>query len=102
MVRVSQYLNNLITRWVLDEDEERQAWSVKGEKQCLNGRQVGIKTSFIEEKCQTFETLVIQLFTLGAHFAPYIQQSLELALPALKFLFHGGVREAYTMYIRLC
>lgn len=60
----------------------------------IDGQQVGIKTSAIEEKCQAFETLVVYASTLGARFAPYLPQSLELVLPGLKFFFHEGVREA--------
>ena len=63
----------------------------------LDGQQVGIRTSAIEEKCQAFETLVIYVSTLGPRFAPYLTQALELVLPGLKFLFHEGVREACAM-----
>ena len=84
---------------LIDEDEEtgveREGW----ETMSLDGQQVGIKTSVIEEKCQAFETLVIYVSTLGARFAPYLQQSLELVLPGLKFLFHEGVREACALYV---
>ena len=75
--------------------EERDGW----ETMSLDGQQVGIRTSAIEEKCQAFETLVIYVSTLGARFAPYLPQSLELVLPALKFLFHEGVREACAMFV---
>lgn len=68
----------------------------------LDGQQVGIKTSVIEEKCQAFETLVIYCSTLGAKFAPYLSQSLELVLPSLRFYFHEGVREACALYGRSC
>lgn len=74
---------------------EREGW----ETMSLDGQQVGIKTSVIEEKCQAFETLVIYVSTLGARFAPYLQQSLEIVLPGLKFLFHEGVREACALYV---
>ncbi|KAI0077247.1 ARM repeat-containing protein [Panus rudis PR-1116 ss-1] len=83
---------------VYDEDEvaeEKDGW----ETISMDGRQVGIKTSTIEEKCQAFETLVIYCSTLGPRFAPYLSQSLELVLPSLKFYFHDGVREASAMLI---
>jgi len=67
----------------------------------MDGQTVGIKTSAIEEKCQAFETLVIYSSTLGARFAPYLPQSLELALPGLRFYFHDGVREACAMYVSI-
>ena len=81
-----------------DEDEsleDRDGW----ETVSMDGQQVGIKTSTIEEKCQAFETLVIYCSTLGSRFAPYLSQSLELALPALRFYFHDGVREASALYV---
>ncbi|KAI0782934.1 ARM repeat-containing protein [Abortiporus biennis] len=83
---------------VYDEDEaaeEKDGW----ETISMDGHQVGIKTSAIEEKCQAFETLVIYCSTLGARFAPYLSQSLELVLPSLKFYFHEGVREACALLI---
>ncbi|THH09772.1 hypothetical protein EW145_g1787 [Phellinidium pouzarii] len=87
-----------VSVWDDDDEEasvEREGW----ETMSVDGQQVGIKTSAIEEKCQAFETLVIYVSTLGARFAPYLQQSLELVLPGLKFLFHEGVREACAMVI---
>ena len=82
---------------LLDDDqrksEERDGW----ETIHMDGKTVGIKTSAIEEKCQAFETLVIYCSTLGPRFAPYLSQSLELALPCLRFYFHDGVREACAM-----
>ncbi|KAJ3489813.1 hypothetical protein NLI96_g1842 [Meripilus lineatus] len=83
---------------VYDEDEvpeEKDGW----ETISMDGRQVGVKTSAIEEKCQAFETLVIYCSTLGARFAPYLAQSLELVLPSLRFYFHEGVREACAMLV---
>lgn len=67
----------------------------------MDGKQIGIKTSAIEEKCQAFETLVIYCSTLSSRFAPYLSQTLELALPALRFNFHDGVREASALYVFL-
>ncbi|KAH8088992.1 ARM repeat-containing protein [Cristinia sonorae] len=83
---------------VYEEDEtaeEKDGW----ENITMDGRQVGIKTSAIEEKCQAFETLLIYCSTLGARFAPYLSQSLELVLPSLSFYFHDGVREACAMLV---
>jgi len=81
-----------------DEDEqpeERDGWEMIN----MDGQQVGIKTSGLEEKCQAFETLVIYCSTLGVRFVPYLSQSLELVLPSLRFYFHEGVREACAMLI---
>jgi hypothetical protein len=65
----------------------------------MDGQQVGIRTSAIDEKCQAFETLVIYCSTLGGRFAPYLQQSLEVVLQSLRFVLHDGVREACAMYV---
>ena len=84
-----------------DDDKEgtkikdREGW----ETMSLDGQQVGIKTSVIEEKCWAFETVVIYVSTLEAKFAPYLLQSLELVIPALKFYFHEGVREASALLV---
>ncbi|KAG5635297.1 hypothetical protein H0H81_011779 [Sphagnurus paluster] len=84
---------------VYDEDEEkvedREGW----ETVTMDGQTLGIRTSAIEEKCQAFETLVIYCSTLGARFAPYLAQTLEVTLPALRFYFHDGVREACAALI---
>ncbi|THG94123.1 hypothetical protein EW026_g7284 [Hermanssonia centrifuga] len=63
----------------------------------MDGQQIGIKTSSIEEKCQAFETLVIYCSTLGPRFAPYLPQSLELVLPSLRFYFHDGAGTYVTI-----
>lgn len=78
-----------------EQPEDREGW----ETISMDGHQVGIRTSVIEEKCQAFETLIIYASTLGASFAPYLSQSLELVLPSLRFYFHDGVREACAMLI---
>lgn len=80
---------------VYDDDavEERDGW----ETISVDGKQIGIKTSALEEKCQAFETLVIYTSTLGPRFAPYLSQTLELALPGLKYMLHDGVKEAAAL-----
>ncbi|KAG1871381.1 hypothetical protein DFJ58DRAFT_892845 [Suillus subalutaceus] len=65
----------------------------------MDGQIVGICTSTIDEKCQAFDTLVVYCATLRGQFAPYLTQSLELSLPALKFYFHDGVREATNSFL---
>lgn len=83
---------------VVEEDDDNQMETREGwETVSLDGQNVGIKTSVIEEKCQAFETLVIYCSTLGAKFAPYLSQSLELVLPSFRFYFHEGVREACAL-----
>ncbi|KAI0253631.1 armadillo-type protein [Lactifluus subvellereus] len=80
-----------------DEDvpESKEGWDIIE----MDGQQVGIRTSAIDEKCQAFETLVIYCSTLGARFAPYLQQSLEVVLQSLRFVLHDGVREACAMVL---
>jgi hypothetical protein len=75
--------------------EEKEGWEIIE----MEGQTLGIRTSSIDEKCQAFETLVIYCSTLGACFAPYLSQTLEITLPALKFYFHDGVREAAAMCV---
>ena len=76
-----------------EEHEDRDGW----ESISLDGRQVGVKTSALEDKCQAFETLLIHASTLNARFGPYVSQVLELALPGLRFYIHDGVQEACAM-----
>ncbi|TBU51233.1 ARM repeat-containing protein [Dichomitus squalens] len=78
-----------------EEREERDGW----ESISMDGRQVGVKTSALEDKCQAFETLLIHASTLNARFGPYVSQTLELALPGLRFYIHDGVQEACAMLI---
>ncbi|KIK57273.1 hypothetical protein GYMLUDRAFT_263322 [Collybiopsis luxurians FD-317 M1] len=75
--------------------EEREGWETVN----MDGQTLGIRTSAIEEKCQAFETMVIYTSTLNARFAPYLAQSLEVTLPALRFYFHDGVREACALLL---
>ncbi|KAG6909546.1 hypothetical protein DXG01_016939 [Tephrocybe rancida] len=84
---------------VYDEDEEKAEDREGWETVVMEGQTLGIRTSAIEEKCQAFETLVIYCSTLGAKFAPYVLQSLEVTLPALSFYYHDGVREACAVLI---
>jgi hypothetical protein len=56
-----------------------------------------IRTTIIEEKCQAFETLLIYSTTLGAKFAPFFSQGLEITISSLRFYFHDGIRETCAM-----
>ena len=78
-----------------EEHEDREGW----ESISMDGHQVGVKTSALEDKCQAFETLLIHASTLNARFGPYVSQVLELALPGLRFYIHDGVQEACAMYV---
>jgi importin-5 len=65
----------------------------------MNGQQIGIKTSIIEEKCQAFEMLVLHVSTMNEKFAPWLHPTLEQVLPNLRFFFHDGVREACALWV---
>jgi importin-5 len=78
---------------VSDEEDDptgKEGWEVIE----MGGQQIGIRTAYLEEKCAAFDTMLTYCATLGAKFAPYLPQALELALPCLNFFFHDGVREA--------
>ena len=64
----------------------------------MDGQTNGVRTSAMDEKCQTFETLIIYCSTLGPRIVPYLAQILEVTLPCLRFYYHDGViREACAM-----
>ena len=81
-----------------DEEDERyesDAWTTIK----LEGQSVGIKSAVLEEKCQALEMLLVYVSTLGGSFAPYLAQSFELVLPALRFYFHVGVQETAALWV---
>ncbi|KAI8343761.1 hypothetical protein BC941DRAFT_100252 [Chlamydoabsidia padenii] len=85
-----------------DEDVESKyptedGWEFVG----INGQQIGIKTSVLEEKHTAIEMLVSYARDLGAGFIQYVGPVLEIALPLLKFYFHDGVRHAAATLIPL-
>ncbi|KAI9310005.1 armadillo-type protein, partial [Dichotomocladium elegans] len=67
----------------------------------INGQQIGIKTSVLEEKHTAIEMLVSYARDLGAGFLPYVGEVLDIAIPLLKFYFHDGVRHAAAALIPL-
>ncbi|KAI0046306.1 ARM repeat-containing protein [Auriscalpium vulgare] len=95
----STYLSSLHQLMRVAEDDEAPEDKEGWETIRMDGQQVGIRTAAIDEKCQAFETMVIYCSTLGAKFAPYLPQCLELVLPSLRFFLHDGVREACAMMI---
>jgi HEAT repeat protein len=89
---------------VLDPDEDAETnysaedgWEFVG----VDGQQVGIKTTVLEEKCTAVEMLICYARELGAGFLPYITQVLDIVLPLLKFYFHDGVRHAAACVVPL-
>ncbi|RKP36795.1 armadillo-type protein [Dimargaris cristalligena] len=79
----------------LDEDADSQYSPEDGwEFVTFNGKQIGMRTSYLEEKCTAVEMLICYARQLGAGFQPYADQILEIVLPLLKFHFHEGVKTA--------
>ncbi|RPD52098.1 hypothetical protein L226DRAFT_574419 [Lentinus tigrinus ALCF2SS1-7] len=62
---------------IYEEHEDLDSW----ESISLDGRQVGMKTSALEDKCQAFETLLVHASTLNARFGPYVAQVLGSRCP---------------------
>merc|ERR1712165_542854 len=54
----------------------------------------GIKTAGLEDKVTACQMLVTYARELKGHFVEYIDQSIKVMLPLLKFYFHDEVREA--------
>lgn len=64
----------------------------------MQGKRIEIKTASLDEKCTAFDVLLVVCRVMGQSFTPYLSPSLHLAIPALKFLFHDGVRETAALY----
>ncbi|KAF9103746.1 hypothetical protein BGX27_010397 [Mortierella sp. AM989] len=77
--------DDLESKYPSDED-----WEFVG----VNGQQIGIKTTVLEEKCTAVEMLICYARELGSGFRPYIEKVRDIVLPLLKFYFHDGVRHA--------
>ncbi|KAF9365094.1 hypothetical protein BGX34_011434 [Mortierella sp. NVP85] len=60
----------------------------------VDGQQIGIKTTVLEEKCTAVEMLICYARELGSGFRPYIEKVRDIVVPLLKFYFHEGVRHA--------
>lgn len=60
----------------------------------VDGQQIGIKTTVLEEKCTAVEMLICYARELGAGFRPYVEKVRDIVVPLLKFYFHDGVRHA--------
>ncbi|KAJ2866574.1 importin subunit beta-3 [Coemansia aciculifera] len=79
----------------MDEDAESNYAAEDGwEFAAINGQQVGIKTTALEEKCTAVELLGSYARDLGAGFQAYAGEVLEVVVPLFKFYFHEGVRAA--------
>jgi hypothetical protein len=65
----------------------------------MQGQRVEIRTASLEEKCTAFDVLLVICSVMGQSFTPYLSTALQLALPALKFFFHDGVRETAALFV---
>ena len=79
-------------------DPEREGYEIIE----MHGQRIEIRTASLEEKCTAFDVLLVYCHVMGRKFAPYFSATLSLALPALRFFFHDGVREASAMYVATC
>ncbi|QSL64408.1 hypothetical protein MERGE_001709 [Pneumocystis wakefieldiae] len=84
---------------VLDDDDnhdkylQEEGWEFIS----VQGQQIGIKTSALEEKCIAIEMLLCYAIELKAAFEPYVEEILtDIVIPGLRFYFHDGVRSAST------
>jgi len=67
----------------------------------MQGQRVEIRTASLEEKCTAFDVLLVICSVMGQSFTPYLSTALQLALPALKFFFHDGVRETAALFVHV-
>ena len=67
----------------------------------MQGQRVEIRTASLEEKCTAFDVLLVFCSVMGQNFTPYLSTALQLALPALRFFFHDGVRETAALFVHV-
>ncbi|ODQ56549.1 ARM repeat-containing protein [Saitoella complicata NRRL Y-17804] len=82
---------------VLQDDEEKEKYAAEDGWEFIGvqGQQIGIKTTVLEEKCTAVEMLVCYAAELKENFQPYVGPILnDIVIPSLKFYFHDGVRSA--------
>jgi len=73
----------------VENDSEDWQFVSLGEQQNF-----GIKTAGLEDKVTACQMLVTYARELKGEFAPYVEETIVLMLPLLKFFFHDDVREA--------
>lgn len=72
------------------EDFDEEGWDYID----VGGTNVGIKTSFLEDKNTAVTMLMCFVDELKEGFFPYVEEVAKLMLPLLKFYYHDGVRTA--------
>lgn len=81
-----------------NEDEENPVdYTQDWEQVNISGQTIGIKTSSLQQTAEAFGMLVIYASTLGAKFAPYMEETMALALKNLTFFFDDSVRQSAAM-----
>jgi hypothetical protein len=77
----------------IDESPESQYPAEDGwEFVTIDGRQVGINTSTIDDKCTAVDMLLCYARQLEGGFAKYANEVLSIMIPLIRFYFHDGVR----------
>lgn len=83
---------------VLDEEEtEEYKQSDEWEVMEVGGKHVAIHLAALDEKLTAFELLDSYAVSLKGDFFPWVPQLVSLALPALDFYLHDGVRVQAAM-----
>jgi hypothetical protein len=88
---------------LIDNDEEdiekkyseEDGWEFIG----LEGQKLGIKTTFLEEKCIAVEMLVCYAQELEEGFQMYAEEVMEIVVPLLKFYFYDDIRHSAAITI---
>ncbi|KXS13655.1 importin subunit beta-3 [Gonapodya prolifera JEL478] len=65
----------------------------------VQNQNIGVRTSVLEEKATAIEMLVCYARDLKGRFHHYVEQSLELSLPLLKFYFHEDIRHTAAVLL---
>lgn len=111
-------------RFFSAEEENAEEYGDNWDVVDIGGQSIGIKTSSIEQTAEAFQLLVVYasrpfllLFLfhgvsihfgvfflsfrlgLGAHFAPYMEETMNLSLKNLTFFFEDSVRESAAMCV---
>ena len=60
---------------------------------------MGIKTTFLEEKCIAVEMLVCYAQELEEGFQMYAEEVMEIVVPLLKFYFYDDIRHSAAITI---
>lgn len=96
MPQVLKTASMTIDMAVLDQDEVK-AYEDNPEWQCFSlsdQQNFGIKTAGLDDKATACEMLVCYARELKHGFVTYVEETVKILIPLLKFYFHEGVRLA--------